>query len=438
MVDGTARYRVEHLGCKVNAYEAEALAQGLERLGLQPAGEDETCDVYVLNSCSVTGHAGATSRKQVRRAHRRDPHARLLVTGCYAVSDRDLVQALPGVAAVFGNDAKESILPWVAREVLGLADVEALPLRITRSGQTRAFVKIQDGCDDRCTFCIIPRLRGPARSRPTEAIVAEVEDLVRSGHLEVVLTGVHLGYFGKESGDRRRALRELCAELLAVPGLARLKLSSLEVHEITDELLDLLASAPNFAPHFHLPLQAGSDAVLRAMRRKYDARRFREKVAAIRARFVQPALATDVIVGYPTETEEHFEETMRLVEEAGFMKVHVFPFSARESTAAAELPPLAASAVEARKQRLLDLEARLRREWLAGFVGRELQVLVEGRRTADGRLTGLTERYQRVSFAGPDRLMGELLPVRALELDSDGEGLRGEVVARGVRPESAA
>ena len=427
-------FQVDFLGCKVNAYEIEALREGFRHLGLSEARDGDGADVYVLNTCSVTANAGSTSRNRVRRALRENPRADVLVTGCYAESDRDLIERIEGVRRIFGNDEKEAILPFVASELMGAPDAEIPPFRITRMGaQTRAFVKIEDGCDDHCTFCIIPTLRGEARSRDPSDIVEEVGELIRSGHREVVLTGVHIGYFGKglpdngvpSSGPRRRGahLAALLRRLVRIPGLERLKLSSIEVHEITDDLVALLASDERFAPHFHLPLQAGCDRTLRRMRRKYDTKIFRQRVRALQSAIHAPALSTDVIVGFPGETDADFQETMAFCRDIGFMKLHVFPYSVREGTPAAEMDGhLPSRVIDERRHALLALDEDLGGRWRQGFVGQTVPVLVEGRPHRDsGKLTGLTDRYLRVVFDGPERLRGEIVPVRV-------DGVEGAVV----------
>lgn len=424
-------FQVEFLGCKVNAYEIEALREGFRHLGMVETSLADAADVYVLNTCSVTANAGSTSRNRVRRALRRNPDTQVLVTGCYAESDRDRLEGIGGVRRIFGNDEKDGILPWIASELLGEPDRELPPFRITRMGeQTRAFVKIEDGCDDNCTFCIIPTLRGPARSREPDEIVEEVGELVRSGHKEIVLTGVHIGYFGKGlpdlaegSGAVRRGahLVALLRRLARIPGLERLKLSSIEVHEITDELVELFASDPVFAPHFHLPLQAGCDRTLRRMRRKYNTALFRDRVEALRAAIPEPAISTDVIVGFPGETDADFEASLEFCRSIGFVKIHVFPYSVREGTPAATMEdPIDHRTSERRKHALLALDEEHGNAWRRGFVGRTVGVLVEGRPDAAGRLTGLTERYLRVGFEGPERLHGEIVPVRVDEVIEGG------------------
>lgn len=421
-------FRVEFLGCKVNAYEAQALREGLVALGLEEAGESGGADLHVLNTCAVTGHAGATSRNRIRRARRAQDDCRVVVTGCYANEERDRLAAMDGVERVFLTDEKEGILPFVAGDLLGQEAPEAAPLAVTQmTGMTRAFVKIEDGCDDRCTFCIIPTLRGPARSRPEDAIVHEVGELVRAGHSEVVLTGVHIGYYGKEEGVRGQALMRLLRRLVGVPALARLKLSSIEVHELFDELIALWAAEPVLAPHFHLPLQSGSASVLKRMRRKYNPRIFTERVQALRTALPDVAISTDVIVGFPGETEAEFEETMQLCREAEFMKIHVFPFSPRAGTPAATMPDQVPAAVlEERKQRLLALDAELGGVFREASVGQEVPVLIEGRREAQGRLTGITDRYLRVHLEGPDAWQGQIVPVRVVAVE--GEAVVGEAL----------
>ncbi|MAG55747.1 MAG: tRNA (N(6)-L-threonylcarbamoyladenosine(37)-C(2))-methylthiotransferase MtaB [Planctomycetes bacterium] len=423
-------FNVEFLGCKVNAWEIEALREGFRHLGLSEA-TDGQADIYVLNTCSVTANAGSTSRNRIRRARRGNPDTQVLVTGCYAESDPERIEGIGGIRRIFGNEQKDGIVPFVAHELLGLdADAPLPAYRITRMGdQTRAFVKIEDGCDDNCTFCIIPTLRGGARSRDPDEIVEEVNDLVRSGHHEIVLTGVHIGYFDEGQGTRGSALIRLLRRLARIPGLERLKLSSIEVHEITPELVALFASDPVFAPHFHLPLQAGSDRTLARMRRKYSTRTFRERVAALREHVADPAISTDVIVGFPGETDEDFAETLSFCREMAFMKIHVFPYSVREGTAAAEFPDhVAPEVLDARKHALLALEGDLGARWRAGFVGQDVTVLVEGRRDAhSGWLTGLTDRYLRVHVDGPDRLFGTLVPATVTRVvDGAVTGVRRE------------
>jgi threonylcarbamoyladenosine tRNA methylthiotransferase MtaB len=424
-------FRVDFLGCKVNQVEAEDLRDRLFALGLREAASGTAVDLYVLNTCSVTAHAGATSRKWLRRALRENPGAAVIATGCYAESDRARLARMPGIRAVFGNEEKDAIAPFVARELLGGDQVLPRGAAARPRGRARAFVKVEDGCDDACTFCIIPRLRGPARSRDEAEILGEVRELVGRGHREIVLTGIHLGYYGRGTGERGLALLRLLEQVAETEGLGRLRLSSLEVQELTPPLLAFLSSHPRMVPHFHLPLQSGSDRVLRRMRRKYNATGFAERVAALREAVDRPALTTDVLPGFPGEEEADFESTVELCRKLGFAALHVFPYSARPGTAAASYPQsLSAAGLARRKRILLDLGEALAASWRDRFLGSRGEVLVEGPDPARaGHLVGLTERNLRVSFPGRDRLRGEILPVQ-LDRALPGAAMLGRLAVR--------
>ncbi len=415
-------FRVHELGCKVNQWEGQWLREGLEALGLEEARPESSADLFLVNSCSVTESGGAKSRHSVRHFMRRNPAARVIVTGCYAESDREIVESLPGVVRTFGNQEKAEIVPWIARSILNMdGELPDLPRGISRfAGHTRAFVKIQDGCRDNCAFCIIPSLRSEIESRPAAEVVAEVRRLVDRGHQEVVLTGVHLGYFGWERGEKR-AVIELLERLSGIEGLRRLKVSSIEVHEIDEEMVDLFAAREVFVPHFHLPLQAGSDATLRLMRRKYNLARFRHAVSLLRAKLDDPALTTDLIVGFPGESEAEFDASMEFCAEMGFAKMHVFPYSVRRGTAAETMPGhLPAAEIVRRKKIAAELDDRMAEDYRRRFLGRIVPVLAEERAgLMPGSLTGLSDRFIRVDFAAPDEFMNRILPVRLDEIRGD-------------------
>ena len=427
-------FKIENLGCKVNQYECELVREGLQAIGLEEAPAETVCDLVVVNSCSVTESGGAKSRYAVRSLERRNPGARVLVTGCYAESDPNEVAALDGVERVFGNQEKSGLVPWVAREMLGMeAELPELPRGITEfSGRTRAFVKIEDGCRDNCTFCIIPSLRGDPVSRSHDDIVEELHRLAENGYQEVVFTGVHLGYYGWDRDDRE-ALPKLLEATRKVPGLRRVKLSSIEVHEITDDLVDLFASDPVFVPHFHLPLQAGADRTLRRMRRKYNTDRFRWAVALLRSRLDRPTITTDVIFGFPGETEANFDASLAFCREMDFAKMHVFPYSVRRDTPAATFPDhLDGAEMARRKLAMTALDDEMATAWRRRFVGVVAPTLVESRPVPAGtsRLTGLTDRFLRVDFDGDARLMNHIVDVAIG--GEDGERLRGRVVGAEV------
>ncbi|HGY91823.1 MAG TPA: tRNA (N(6)-L-threonylcarbamoyladenosine(37)-C(2))-methylthiotransferase MtaB [Planctomycetes bacterium] len=420
-------FRVGEVGCKVNQWEGQWLREGLVALGLEESSEQELADLFVVNSCSVTGSGGSKSRHMIRRLVRQNPGARVIVTGCYAVSDEEVCRNLPGVVAVFGNEDKDAIVPWVAREILGMdGPLPDLPRGISRfQGHTRAFVKIQDGCRDHCTFCIIPSLRGAIRSRSQEDLLEELRRLVACGYKEVVFTGVHLGYFGWDL-DEDDALIRLLRAARTVDGLERVKLSSIEVHEITEELVQLFAEDPFYLPHFHLPLQAGCDRTLRRMRRKYSTERFRSAVRRLRAAIPDPCITTDVIVGFPGETDEDFDASFAFCREMSFAKMHIFPYSVREGTPAAEYAgKVAPEAIKDRKGRLAALDDVMADHYRRAHLDRVAPTLIEDRPGHSGSLTGLTDRFLRVDLDGPDALRGRIVPVRLEAVE--GDRLRGRL-----------
>jgi threonylcarbamoyladenosine tRNA methylthiotransferase MtaB len=379
-------------GCKVNQHESQALRERFAAKGLSEVPADSGADVLVVNTCTVTEAATAEARRTVSRLARRFPFSEITVTGCAADSHRAEFLGLPGVRRVIGHADKASLC-----DDPRLAPADTLPsifdLSISRfDGHTRAFLKVEDGCDLNCSFCIIPKVRGSAASRPLEAAVREAERLVANGHREIVLTGVHLGSYGKDLPGRP-GLADLAAHLLEVRGLARLRLSSLEANELSDELLDLMAAEPRFCPHLHLPLQSGDDGVLRTMRRRYNARQFLAACERAKERVADPGLTTDVIVGFPGETEEQFRSTLDLCRRAGFHRIHVFPYSRRRGTDAALLPDLAPRVKKERLRRLEALAAELADGFARRFLGREVEVLVE----SGG---GYTERYLRARVPG--------------------------------------
>lgn len=388
-----ATFKTITLGCKVNQYETQYLREGLQRSGYREIEDAEPADLYVVNTCTVTAMADAKSRKAIRQLARENPRSQIVVIGCYAARSAKELAGLPNVVEVVGDKAK---LPDLL-ERLGAA---APPEGISRFGRRhRAFVKVQDGCRMPCSYCIVPQVRPVLRSRPPEAVCAEVARLVDNGYREIVLTGVHLGHYGADLAEAEHPgpdLAELIARLLRLEGLFRIRISSLEAVELTDRLLELMAGSPSrVCPHLHLPLQSGSDAVLTRMRRRWAADRFEQRCAEVRRYLDQPALTTDVIVGFPGETEADFEQTCRLVERLEFSKLHVFRFSPREGTAAADMPNQVPGPVKMRRAAQLGrLGRELRRRFVNQLSGRTVQVLVES--AGDGWLEGTADRYVRV------------------------------------------
>lgn len=366
------------LGCKVNQYETELVREGLARAGYRDAAEGEPADLCIVNTCTVTAEGDSKSRQAIRRLARENPQARIVVMGCYATRAPQELARLPNVVEVV-TDKRE--IP----DLLGRHGVIDLPTGISRFGDRhRAYVKVQDGCLLRCSYCIIPYVRPQVSSRPLDAVCAEVARLVAGGYREIVLTGIHLGHYGVE-GNRGRPreqwvrLSTLLERLVALPGRFRLRLSSLEATEVTRELLAVMAAHPErIVPHLHICLQSGSDAVLRRMRRRWSSRLFIDRCQLIRQTLDQPALTTDIIVGFPGETEDDFQATCRVATACGFSKIHIFPFSPRQGTPAATMPQQVPAAVkQERVRRLAALERQLRADYFRSLVGRRLEVLIE-------------------------------------------------------------
>ncbi|MCI0460113.1 MAG: tRNA (N(6)-L-threonylcarbamoyladenosine(37)-C(2))-methylthiotransferase MtaB [Gemmataceae bacterium] len=410
----TRTCRLATLGCKVNQYETQYVKEALETAGYREAAKDEPADLCVVNTCTVTSEGDAKSRQLVRRLHQYNPGAALVVMGCYATRAPDEVARLPGVTHVITDKQRlaEELRPF---------GVEEMPGGIARfDGHQRAFVKVQDGCLLNCTFCIIPSVRPVLSSRGPDEIADEVGRLVEGGCREVVLTGIHLGHYGidmsrgKPKGSWCR-LWHLLERLDRLPGEFRIRLSSLEAAEARDDLARALRDLPRVVPHLHLCLQSGSDRILAAMKRRYRRAGFLERCRRLRAILDQPAFTTDIIVGFPGETEADFEATCQVAREVGFAKIHVFSYSPRRGTPAADYPERVPPAVVAdRRERLRELERELAGAYQRSLMGRRLEVLVEG---ADperpGHAMGTSCRYVPVSFEGhAPALLRQLVPVR--------------------------
>lgn len=410
--------RLVTLGCKVNQYETQYVKELLESAGWVEAGEG-AAQLCVVNTCTVTQEGDAKSRQLIRRMANANPGAALVVMGCYATRAPQAVRNLPGVTHVITDKEHlaEQFAPFGVR-----ADLDG----ISRfDDHQRAFVKVQDGCLLNCAYCIIPTVRPTIRSRPIDSICREVERLVASGYREIVLTGVHLGHYGLDLSkgrpkDQWVRLWHLVDRLSTLGGDFRIRLSSLEAAEARDDLIASLARSPRVCPHLHLCLQSGSDRILRAMKRRYTSAGVLERIRRIRRALDAPAFSTDVIVGFPGETDEDFDATCRVVREAGFSKVHVFSYSPREGTAAATMRDDVPPQVKAeRRRRLQQIERELSGEYQRALVGRVLDVLVEG---ADegrpGYARGTSCRYAAVTFPGhAAALIRRRVPIRASRVE---------------------
>ena len=428
------RMRFRTFGCKANQYDTQVLREALGRRGWSE--EPEAPDLVVLNTCAVTAEAGRSARRELRRLHRAHPAAQICVTGCLAESEGEALAQQPGVAWVLGNGEAKRPVNFLRElgETITPEELGVPPGICEFSGHTRAFLKIQDGCDMSCAFCIIPRLRGGSRSRPVAELKAEVVRLLAAGHVEIVLCGIHIGHWGREWGLGLSTLVRALADVEAPaagpalgPGHAwRLRLSSIEATEIDDDLLALLAERPErLATHLHMPLQSGDDRILAAMGRWYGSAEYLAACDRIRARLERPAFTTDILVGFPGEDDDSFNNTLKTASRAGFARLHIFPFSPRPGTPAASLGNVPApSAVRERRAALADLGQRSANAYRRSLVGLEELVVLEGS-------SGLCGRYQRLRISGCGPVdstsgtagprQGELVPVR-LALDEQAPG----------------
>ncbi len=435
---------VTTVGCKLNQYESEGIAEAFEGAGFQVVPFTDRADVYVVNTCTVTGRSDYRSRQMLRRASRLNPSAVIVATGCYAQREPGALASMPEVDLVVGNTAKRAISDLVAQQLAagrsrtprtqgtdilvpphGQRAFDAFDISRFR-GHTRAFLKIQDGCDRRCTYCAVPDARGPGRSRPPHDVIEQAAKLVANGYREIVLTGVHIGSYGAEGGNAR--LPELLDALAGIPGLVRLRLGSIEPMELTRELSSTILREAKICRHLHVPLESGSDATLARMGRAYTRAEYAEAVRRITDRDPLAGLGADVMVGFPGETDADFEDTVALIEELPFTYLHVFSFSPRAGTPAATMAGRVAGQEKKRRSRALRELGRAKSvAFRRRLVGERLVVLVEERHgRAAGRLTGLSSNYVRVEIDGDDELRNHFVEV--IVESADEEGTRGTPV----------
>jgi threonylcarbamoyladenosine tRNA methylthiotransferase MtaB len=419
------------LGCRLNQVESQEMRALVERAGYRAVDDGEAANVYVVNTCTVTSRADFSDRQAIRRIIRANPDALVVVTGCLAQTDPDALARMPGVDLVLGNQEKyrlpELLGSLVRRErpdvrVGRIADARHVPSApVTRmSARSRAFLKVQDGCQHRCAFCIVPAARGRSRSQEPKVLVEQVEALVEAGYGEITLTGVDIGHYGWDLVPRT-SLAALVAKLAEVGGLRWLRLSSVLPAYFTPELIHAVTTIPVVAPHLHLPLQSGSDRVLRLMRRPYNTAMYRALVERLAAIIPDLGLGADVIVGHPGESESDFEATMALVEETPLSYLHVFAYSDRKGTEAAKMGDrVAAAVIRGRSARLRALGDEKSLAFRRGLVGRDREVLVLEGREPEGTLTGLTSNFVEVTFAGPEGLGRRFATVRLTEADRRG------------------
>lgn len=427
------------LGCKVNQADTASMENLFLRSGHQLVSFDGEADVYIINTCVVTNTGQRKSRQTIHRAIRKNPNALIVVTGCYPQTAAEEVKAIAGVDMIIGNQDRAQIVQLV-EERLAHRQTDTLDAvhKLTAStafeemaagditDKTRAFLKIQEGCNQFCTYCIIPYARGPLRSRSLESIRTETQRLISAGFKEIVLIGIHLGCYGKENPDGP-TLYDAVKTVLDVPGVQRLRLGSLESVEVEPRLLTLMQEDARFCRHLHLPLQSGCDKTLQAMHRPYTTAKFKTLLADIKTKVPDIAITTDVIVGFPGETEADFETTCKFAESCGFSKMHIFPFSARKGTPAEKFAGAVTEAVKKERADILGrIDETMHKTFLQAMVWQNAEVLFEQPAGKD-YFEGLTGNYQRVFVkSGGRNLGGEILPVKITAFD--GEKLLGEII----------
>ncbi|MFA7637282.1 MAG: tRNA (N(6)-L-threonylcarbamoyladenosine(37)-C(2))-methylthiotransferase MtaB [Monoglobales bacterium] len=420
------------LGCKVNQYETEVMREKFEKSGYKAVNFEDAADVYVINTCSVTAIADRKSRRIINKAAKTNPHAVIVVSGCYSQTSPDEVKNNKLVDIVVGNNEKNRIVEIVEQvgkdkysEVSDIMKVEKFqPMSAASNGdKTRALIKAQEGCNNFCSYCIIPYARGPVRSRDEDDIIYEAKNLAQAGYKEIVLTGIHLTSYGIDRGGAE--LTDLLIKLHEVEGLERIRLGSLELTSEMERVAENAAALPKICPHFHISLQSGSDGVLKRMNRRYTSEEYALAAEKLKKAFPGAALTTDVMVGFPGETESEFEESLEFVKKMGFAKTHVFPYSPRKGTVAANMPDQIDEATKKlRAAKMQQTADKLARDFCEKMVGSTANVLVE-RKIKDNFYEGHAENYMVINVKSGNNIKGEIVKVVIKNVDK--KGLVGEI-----------
>ena len=424
------------LGCKVNQYDSDAMRTLFIHRGYKPVEHSEVADVYIINTCSVTSIGDRKSRQVIRKIRRNNPDAVIAATGCYAQVAPEELEKMGDVDVIVGHQDRNKIVDYIeeaeksektvnaVKDIMSIREYENLTVDPEGEVKARAFVKVQEGCDNYCTFCIIPYARGRLKSRKQEDAVDEIKKLVEKGYREVVLTGIHLGNYGKDLRNGT-SLSTLVSELLKIPNLLRIRLGSIESVELSDELINIIKNEKRVCHHLHLPLQSGSDAVLKSMNRHYRLRQYKDLIAMLREKIPNLALTTDLIVGFPGETEENFKETLNTLHELKFSAIHVFPFSKRTGTPAAMYPnQITNEEKKKRVHRVQELEKKISKEFRCEFLNKIVHVLAENKK--EEYFEGFSDEYIRVTIKGENVKRGHLYSVIVEEVTD--EGLIGRVI----------
>jgi threonylcarbamoyladenosine tRNA methylthiotransferase MtaB len=430
----TSKFCVSTFGCRCNQADSAAIRGDLLCQGMSESGTHRDADIIIVNTCTVTQKTDQQVRQAIRRFHRDNPAARIVITGCYAERDASALASIQGVNLVLGNIEKESLADilsqWLADDgcnaqgkiihtpLASATSCRVRPMAQT-GGKTRPIVKIQDGCDSRCSYCIVPIVRGPGRSAQVEEILAEIRSLIREGFQEIVLTGVHLGSFGHEP-ESRTSLVDLLRQIVELPRLCRIRLSSIEPMQFNRALIRLAAEHPVFARHFHIPVQSGSDRMLRLMRRPYTAVRFQDLLRNIRNEIPDAGIGTDILTGFPGETVQDFNETCQLIQESPLTYLHVFPFSPREGTVAYSFPDrIPSEEMKRRLGLLLEISRTKNYDFRRQFIGRILSAITLSKDENMGESVVLTGNYIHATVSGLAAPPNTLVNIRIDDVRSD-------------------
>ena len=431
------KFTITTLGCKVNQYESEAIAMCLKESGWNISDKEKDAELCIVNTCTVTGKASMQSRQAIRRAIRSNPKACIIVTGCYAQTEPDEIKKIAGVHYIIGHADKHripeiiisssgNILPECTFPLLFRNDIwrehnfKQIPATLS-GGRTRPFLKIQDGCSEFCTYCIVPYARGRSRSMPFENVLDEIKKLKEAGYHEVVLTGIHLGCYGFDLKPKQSSLLELLTCIHTSKAIDRVRLSSIEPCELTEKIIKLVAESGSFCHHFHIPLQSGDDLILKRMRRPYTSSYFKDLVFKIHELIPDAAIGVDILTGFPGETEVAFENTYSVIKQLPVTYLHIFPFSARNETPAGKYPDkIPAQIIKTRCRKMHELGNIKKREFYKKNVGKEVKVLIEGKRDRlTGYLKGMTSNYMSVFLSGGDDVKNTIVKVGIEKVNSD-------------------
>ncbi len=411
------KFNIYTLGCKVNAYESNVMSDLLKNKGYTLVSTDEKADISIINTCTVTNSADNKSFKTIRHAIKQNDDAIIVVVGCASQNRKDEIVKIDGVDIVLGNIGKSKVVDYIDEfiktrtkkaDIYDMMETTFEPMILNNFNKTRAFIKIQDGCNNYCSYCIIPYVRGNVRSKKREDVLKEANNLIHEGHKEIVLTGIHTGHYGSDLDNY--TFSDLLSELCMIEGLERLRISSIEITELDDNFLNVLENNKIIVDHMHIPLQSGSDSVLKNMNRKYDKQYFIDKIEKIRTIRPDISITTDVIVGFPGETEEEFMETIETIKKINFSKLHVFPYSKRQGTKAESMPNQIDEKIKKeRVKKLLELSKELEINYMNKFINKDMIFIPEINK--DNYVIGHTGNYLQVKMEGSKELIGKSVKV---------------------------